>query len=62
MLLLNDIKPGSTVKVKCPATVANMVCGFDILGMCLEAPSDEMELKLINRKEIHIRSADADSR
>ncbi len=58
MLLLNDIKPGSTVKVKCPATVANMVCGFDILGMCLEAPSDEMELKLINRKEIHIRSAD----
>ncbi|MFZ1529688.1 MAG: homoserine kinase [Ferruginibacter sp.] len=56
---LNNIKTGSSIKVKCPATVANMVCGFDILGMCIEAPFDEMELTLINRREIIIRSADA---
>ena len=27
-----------TVKVKCPATVANLVCGFDILGLALNDP------------------------
>lgn len=59
MYQLKDIKPGLSIKVKCPATVANIVCGFDILGMCIEAPFDEMELKLTDRREIIIRSADS---
>jgi hypothetical protein len=25
----------TTVKVLAPGTVANLVCGFDVLGMCL---------------------------
>lgn len=44
--------------MQCPATVANLVCGFDILGMCIEAPFDTMELTLLDKKEISIRSAD----
>jgi homoserine kinase len=44
----------NTVKVLSPGTVANMVCGFDILGFALNDPCDEMWLKLIDKKEIII--------
>lgn len=47
-----------TVKVSCPATVANLVCGFDVLGMCLNNPADIMEVTLLDKREILIRSAD----
>lgn len=46
-----------SVKIKSPATVANLVCGFDVLGMCLHEPYDEMEIRLINEKKIIIQSA-----
>jgi len=48
----------NSVKIKSPATVANLVCGFDVLGMCLHEPYDEMEVKLIREKKIIIQSAD----
>ena len=48
----------NSIKIKSPATVANLVCGFDVLGMCLHEPNDEMEVKLINGKKIIIHSAD----
>jgi homoserine kinase len=47
-----------TIKIKSPATVANLVCGFDILGLCLEEPFDVMELTLLHEKKIIIHSAD----
>ena len=37
------------IKIKSPATVANMVCGFDILGFAVERPFDEMEMRLVPR-------------
>jgi homoserine kinase len=37
------------IKIKAPATVANMVCGFDILGFAVDNPYDEMEMRLVNR-------------
>lgn len=43
--------------VYAPGTVANLVCGFDILGLCLSSPADEMEISLINEKKIIIKSA-----
>ena len=46
------------VKVLAPGTVANLVCGFDVLGMCLNEPNDLMEVKLLNEKKIIIHSAD----
>src|ERR1051325_7297871 len=48
----------NSIKIKSPATVANLVCGFDVLGMCLHEPYDEMEIKLIDEKQIIIHSAD----
>lgn len=47
-----------SIKVQAPATVANLVCGFDILGMCLHKPFDIMEVNLLDEKKITIRSAD----
>ncbi len=39
---------GQWIKIKAPATVANMVCGFDILGFAVNNPYDEMEMRLVN--------------
>ena len=47
-----------SVKLKAPGTVANLVCGFDVLGLCLHAPYDEMEIRLLQEKKVVIRSAD----
>lgn len=49
---------GTSVQVLAPATVANLVCGFDVLGMCLNEPNDLMEIKLLDEKKIVIISAD----
>jgi homoserine kinase len=46
------------ITISCPATVANLVCGFDVLGMCLNDPADIMEISLLEEKKIIIRSAD----
>ena len=37
------------IKIKAPATVANMVCGFDILGFAVNNPYDEMEMRWMTR-------------
>ena len=39
------------IKIKAPATVANMVCGFDILGFAVNSPYDEMEMRWMSRAE-----------
>jgi homoserine kinase len=44
--------------VKCPATVANLVCGFDILGMALQEPFDVIKLKLITEPKVVITNKD----
>ncbi|ANI88735.1 homoserine kinase [Arachidicoccus ginsenosidimutans] len=44
--------------VHAPGTVANLVCGFDILGLCLNEPADKMEIKLLDERKIIVRSAD----
>ena len=55
---MNASTAEKSVKVLAPATVANLVCGFDILGLCLHEPTDLMEVKLLNEKKIIIQSAD----
>jgi homoserine kinase len=47
------------VKIKSPATVANLVCGFDILGMALNAPYDIMQVKLLDEPKVIIQNKDA---
>lgn len=52
------LSSNTIVKVLAPGTVANLVCGFDVLGMCLNEPNDLMEVKLLDDKKIIVHSAD----
>jgi homoserine kinase len=42
------------IKIYAPGTVANMVCGFDVLGFALQEPSDEMWMQLSDKPGIQI--------
>jgi homoserine kinase len=42
------------IKIFCPATIANLSCGFDVLGLCLETAGDEMIIRKSNVKGIRI--------
>ena len=42
------------VQVFSPATVANVVCGFDVLGFALNEPGDQMLVRRINEKVVRI--------
>lgn len=42
------------IKIFCPATIANLSCGFDVLGLCLETAGDEMIIKKSNVKGVRI--------
>jgi homoserine kinase len=46
------------VTIKSPGTVANLVCGFDILGLALNEPFDIMEVKLLDEPRVVINSRD----
>ncbi|RNI35653.1 homoserine kinase [Hanamia caeni] len=46
------------IKVLAPATIANLVCGFDILGMALKEPYDEMTLAFKDEPGITIVHTD----
>lgn len=48
----------TVIKVSAPATVANLVCGFDILGMALNDPQDIMEVSLLADPIIRIKHED----
>lgn len=42
------------IKIFCPATIANLNCGFDILGLCLDTIGDEMVIRKSPNKGIKI--------
>lgn len=42
------------VRVLSPATVSNVVCGFDCLGFALSEPFDEMTVRKIDESEVRI--------
>ncbi|SDS26328.1 homoserine kinase [Christiangramia echinicola] len=42
------------LKIFAPATVANLSCGFDVLGCCLDSVGDEMLIKKNDLKEVRI--------
>lgn len=46
------------ITIHAPATVANLVCGFDVLGLCLAEPYDIMQVRLLDEKQIIIRTTD----
>ena len=42
------------IKIFCPATIANLNCGFDIMGLCLDGIGDEMIIRKSTEKGIKI--------
>lgn len=42
------------IKVFAPATVANVVCGYDVLGFAVDAPGDEVFMRLTNNPGVKI--------
>ena len=55
---LKNVSQYKSVKIEAPATVANLVCGFDVLGMALNGPQDIMELSLTDEPGLKIRHTD----
>ena len=45
----------NTIKIFAPATIANVSCGFDILGLCLDTVGDEMVISKTKEKGVVIR-------
>jgi homoserine kinase len=50
----------SSIKVSTPATVSNVGCGFDVMGFATEITSDEVIVKLTDKKEISISKISGD--
>jgi homoserine kinase len=42
------------IKIFCPATIANLSCGFDVLGLCLATAGDEMIVRKSDVKGVRI--------
>lgn len=49
-----------SIKVFAPATVANVSCGFDVLGFAVDNPGDEVLLRLSDKKGVRITSITGD--
>jgi homoserine kinase len=51
---------GGGIHVFAPATVANVVCGFDVLGFAVNEPGDEVIMRLTNKPGITISKITGD--
>ena len=49
-----------SIKVFAPATVANVACGFDVLGFAVDNPGDEVIIKFKNSPGVEITSITGD--
>lgn len=58
MLSQNPPLGAGGITVSSPATVANVVCGFDILGFALNGPSDELTIHISDEPGVHIINQD----
>ena len=56
----NNIAVGSSVQVFAPATVANVVCGFDVLGFAVNEPGDEVIMRVTDKPGIVISKITGD--
>lgn len=50
----------TSIKVFAPATVANVVCGFDVLGFAVNEPGDEVVMRVTNKPGITISKITGD--
>ena len=50
-----------SIKVFAPATVANVVCGFDVLGFAVHNPGDEIIMRLSDKPGVRIIKIEGDN-
>lgn len=51
---------GNSIRAFAPATVANVACGFDVLGFAVESPGDEVTITLNDSGKVTIKSIEGD--
>ena len=54
------MKVGDKIKVFAPATVANVACGFDVLGFAIDKPGDELIMEITAEKGVVIADIEGD--
>lgn len=52
---------GASIRVFAPATVANVVCGFDVLGFAVNEPGDEVIMRITGKPGITISKITGDN-
>jgi homoserine kinase len=52
---------GQSIHVFAPATVANVVCGFDVLGFAVNEPGDEVVMRVVKKPGINISKITGDN-
>lgn len=55
------MKVGDKIKVFAPATVANVACGFDVLGFAIDKPGDELLMEITQEKGVVIVDIEGDN-
>jgi homoserine kinase len=55
------MKPGDRIRVFAPATVANVACGFDVLGFAIDRPGDELIMELTEDDSVTIEAIEGDN-
>lgn len=55
------MKEKNSIHVFAPATSANFICGYDILGLALDEPGDEVILKKVDRPGVTITKITGDN-
>ena len=51
----------SEIRVFAPATVANVACGYDVLGFAIDAPGDEIVVRHSEKPGLHITKITGDN-
>ncbi|HTK21901.1 MAG TPA: hypothetical protein VL442_20430, partial [Mucilaginibacter sp.] len=51
----------NSIKVFAPATVANVVCGFDVLGFAVNEPGDEVIMRITDKPGITLSKITGDN-
>jgi len=60
-ILANPSGGSRVINVFAPATVANVVCGFDVLGFAVNEPGDEVVMRMTNKPGITISKITGDN-
>ena len=59
-MLLKAKDKMESIRIFAPATVANVACGFDVLGFAVNNPGDEVILRLTNSSKVTIKDITGD--